>query len=100
MELISQPIDFLGINFYKRGVTRHDPTAWPVRPAWCRQPQHAFTCSAGTGKCTRPRSPTCCLVRDRYGDMPVYITENGAAFYDPPVPLTARRRPAARALPA
>src|SRR3546814_10451752 len=22
--------------------------------------------------------------RDTYGDIPVYITENGAAFYDPP----------------
>jgi beta-glucosidase len=23
--------------------------------------------------------------KDRYGEIPVYITENGAAFYDPPV---------------
>jgi beta-glucosidase len=23
-------------------------------------------------------------VRSRYGDLPLYITENGAAFYDPP----------------
>ena len=25
--------------------------------------------------------------RDRYGAMPVYITENGAAFYDPPAAI-------------
>jgi beta-glucosidase len=25
--------------------------------------------------------------RDRYGTMPLYITENGAAFYDPPTAL-------------
>ena len=24
-------------------------------------------------------------VRKRYGELPLYITENGAAFYDPPV---------------
>jgi beta-glucosidase len=24
-------------------------------------------------------------IRDRYGKLPIYITENGAAFYDPPV---------------
>jgi beta-glucosidase len=24
-------------------------------------------------------------LRDRYGRLPVYVTENGAAFYDPPV---------------
>jgi beta-glucosidase len=23
-------------------------------------------------------------VKERYGDLPLYITENGAAFYDPP----------------
>jgi beta-glucosidase len=28
---IRQPIDFLGVNYYLRGVTRHDPTAPPVR---------------------------------------------------------------------
>jgi len=25
-----------------------------------------------------------CWVKDRYGNPPVYVTENGAAFYDPP----------------
>ena len=28
---IRQPIDFLGINYYTRSVTRHEPTALPVR---------------------------------------------------------------------
>src|SRR5256885_12280841 len=23
-------------------------------------------------------------VKERYGDLPVYVTENGAAFFDPP----------------
>jgi beta-glucosidase len=28
---------------------------------------------------------TLVAVRDRYGEIPLYVTENGAAFYDPPV---------------
>jgi beta-glucosidase len=52
-------------------------------PAAARSPT-----SAGSGKCTHRRSRTSLLqVRDRYGDIPLYITENGAAFYDPPTPI-------------
>jgi beta-glucosidase len=29
-------------------------------------------------------------VRERYGDVPLYVTENGAAFYDPPSPVEGR----------
>ena len=39
-------------------------------------------------------------VRRDYGDVPIYITENGAAFEDGPVVDGTRRGPAARRLPA
>jgi len=29
-------------------------------------------------------------VTERYGKLPIYITENGAAFYDPPSPINGR----------
>ena len=29
-------------------------------------------------------------VRDRYGDIALYVTENGAAFADPPAPVNGR----------
>jgi beta-glucosidase len=29
-------------------------------------------------------------VKERYGDLPLYITENGAAFYDPPQAIDGR----------
>ena len=29
-------------------------------------------------------------VKERYGNLPLYITENGAAFYDPPKPIDGR----------
>ncbi|HEX7049219.1 MAG TPA: GH1 family beta-glucosidase [Longimicrobiales bacterium] len=80
---IRQPIDFLGINYYTRAVTRHDPAALPVRAATVRQPRHAYT---ETGWEVYPQGLTDTLlqVKERYGDVPLYITENGAAFYDPP----------------
>jgi beta-glucosidase len=85
MSLIREPIDFLGINFYKRGVTRHDADAWPVRASLQPQPQHAMT-NLGPGWEVYPPALTRTLlwVRERYGDLPLYVTENGAAFYDPP----------------
>jgi beta-glucosidase len=82
-ELIRQPLDWIGINYYTRSVTRDDPAALPVRAGAVRQPQHTYT---ETGWEVYPRALTELLLwfRERYGDVPVYITENGAAFYDPP----------------
>jgi beta-glucosidase len=82
-KLIGQKIDFLGINYYTRGVVRDDPSALPVRIAYVRQPEHAYT---ETGWEMHPPSLTRTLlwVTERYGRIPLYITENGAAFYDAP----------------
>ena len=81
--LIGQPIDFLGINYYTRGVVRHEPEARPVCLAYVRQPEHAYT---ETGWEMHPPSleRTLLWVTERYGRIPIYITENGAAMYDPP----------------
>ena len=81
--LIQQPIDFLGINYYTRGVVRDEPTALPVRIAYVRQAEHAYT---ETGWEVHPPSLTRTLlwVTERYGRIPLYVTENGAAFYDAP----------------
>ena len=87
--LIGQPIDFLGINYYTRGVVRHEPTALPVRIAYVRQPEHAYT---ETGWEVHPPSLTRALlwVTERYGRIPLYVTENGAAFYDAPHAIDGR----------
>jgi beta-glucosidase len=86
MALIRQPIDFLGINYYTRGVTKHDPSHLPVQNGTVRQPGHTYT---ETGWEVYPPALTDLLlwVRRRYGALPLYITENGAAFYDPPKPV-------------
>jgi beta-glucosidase len=96
-DLIRQPIDFLGINYYTRSVTRHDDTLPPLRARSVPQPQHLHT---DIGWEVFPDALTRALqwVQERYGAagaqaarggqfLPLYITENGAAFYDPPKPL-------------
>ena len=84
-DLIRQPIDFLGVNYYTRSVRRDDPAAWPVRASVVRQPSATYT---ETSWEVYPRAFTELLVwiKQRYGSIPIYITENGAAFFDPPTP--------------
>jgi beta-glucosidase len=81
--VIGEPLDFIGINYYTRSVTRHDADAWPLQAGAVRQKQATYT---ETGWEVFPQGLTDALawVKDRYGNPPVYITENGAAFYDPP----------------
>jgi beta-glucosidase len=80
---IRQSIDFLGVNYYTRNVARFDATALPVRASAVRQKRHAYT---ETSWEVYPQGLTDTLVwvKNQYGDIPLYITENGAAFYDPP----------------
>jgi beta-glucosidase len=80
---IQQPIDFLGINYYSRKVTRNDPAAWPVYASGVRQRHQTHTVLDWE---VYPQGLVDILawVKNRYGNIPVYITENGAAFYDPP----------------
>lgn len=86
---IAQRIDFLGINYYTRSVTRHDPLQWPLAASPVRQPGSTYT---ETGWEVFPQALTdlLCRVAAQYGNPPLYITENGAAFYDPPVAATGR----------
>jgi beta-glucosidase len=86
LDRIRQPIDFLGINYYTRSVTKNDPSALPVRAGRVLQPRHAYT---ETSWEVYPQGLTDTLVwaKERYGDIPLYVTENGSAFYDPPVAL-------------
>ncbi len=83
MKEIAQPIDWLGVNYYTRSVVRNDPAAWPTRASRVRQEGAVYT---ETDWEVHPESLTKVLtwIRERYGDVPLYITENGAAFADPP----------------
>ncbi len=80
---IRQPIDFLGVNYYTRNVSKNDPAALPVRAGAVRQTRHAYT-ETGWEVFPQGLTDTLIWVKEHYGDIPLYITENGAAFYDPP----------------
>ncbi len=86
MQLITEKFDFLGINYYTRSVSRNDDDCLPVRASGVAQPQHVHT---ETGWEVYPEALTRVLlwVNERYGDIPLYVTENGAAFYDAPASI-------------
>lgn len=81
---IAQPLDFIGINYYTRNVVRFDEKNWPLQASMVPQKGKTYT---DTGWEVHAPAFTDLLLgfKERYGDMPLYITENGAAFYDPPV---------------
>ena len=80
---IRQRIDFLGVNYYKRGITKYDENTIIERAVRVENPRAVYT---ETDWEVYPQGLTDILVwvRERYGKIPLYITENGAAFYDPP----------------
>jgi hypothetical protein len=80
---IQEPIDFLGINYYTRGIMRDAATPFP--PGAVKVPQRRKI-STETHWEVHPAGLTGALewVRRRYGTSPLYVTENGAAFYDAP----------------
>lgn len=80
---IRQPVDFLGINYYSRGVMRHDPAVWPIRAGRVRQPGSTYT-ELDWEVYPAGLTDTLTWMRQRYGEIPLFITENGAAFHDPP----------------
>jgi beta-glucosidase len=81
-DLIRQPLDFVGVNYYTRSVARFDAAAWPVHAAPVRQEGATYTETAWE---VYPQGLADILlwVKARYGNCPLYVTENGAAFPDP-----------------
>ncbi len=81
---IGAPLDFVGVNYYTRAVVADAPEVPFHRARRVPQPQHAHTLmgwevyAPGFADMLR-------RVRDRYPNLPpLYITENGSAFYEPP----------------
>ena len=83
-QLTRQPVDFVGINYYTRSVVKHDEAGYPCRAARVHQ-GHATHTETGWEVYEQGLVDALLWFKQRYGDLPLYITENGAAFYDPPV---------------
>ena len=91
MEIISQPMDFLGINYYTRVLFQN---AWYVpffkaRPALLpKAAKMEFSVNGRQytqmGWEVYPEGilELLCRIKHEYGNLPIYITENGAAYAD------------------
>ncbi len=75
--------DFVGVNYYLRETLRDAPAAWPTRAETVHQPGSTYT-EMGWEVHPPGLADTLLWVAERYGRPPTYVTENGAAFYDPP----------------
>ena len=82
LKLIRQPLDFLGINYYTRKVVADDPAGWPDRVRAVKQEGREHT-ETGWEVHAEGLTHTLEWVRKRYGSIPLYVTENGAALPDP-----------------
>jgi beta-glucosidase len=83
MRVISERIDFLGVNYYNPQRVRPDPSRQPLEVSYVVPPPP----TTAMGWEVDPDGLHELLVRVRrdYGNVPIYITENGAAFEDGPV---------------
>lgn len=82
MEIISQPIDFVGINYYSGGVARYkeneglfehervDTGFQKTDIGWNIYPEGFYNALT--------------YINKTYGDVPIYITENGSCYNDEP----------------
>jgi beta-glucosidase len=81
--LIFQPLDFVGLNIYTRTFVEHDPAVpgLQARTSSRRVPGAEYTVK---GWEVYPAAIYEALMRfkEDWGDPPVYVTENGAAFKD------------------
>lgn len=83
VEALQVQPDFLGINYYTRVLIQNHHETPFLQTRWNKHP-------------TNPRThfdwevypdglrEILCWIKDRYGSLPMYVTENGAAFDDPP----------------
>ena len=81
-DVIGTPLDFVGVNYYTRGVTRFDPTGVPVSATVVPVEGSSYT---DTGWEIHPQSFEDVLrwTQERIGALPIYVTENGAALPEP-----------------
>lgn len=81
-DLIQQPIDFLGVNYYSRGVVKHNDEALPFHFSHVKQ--EGMHTEMGWEVYPDGLRKILVWIKERYGKFPMYVTENGSAFADPP----------------
>ncbi len=78
LEIISQPLDFIGINYYSRAIYQHDEKEQFVQ----KVPTTVPLTDMGWEICPAAFTDLLVSLNQKYKLPPVYITENGAAMPD------------------
>ncbi|WP_166240665.1 GH1 family beta-glucosidase [Paenibacillus turpanensis] len=83
MEIITQPLDFVGINYYTGNVGRYQKDEGLLD---CENIDEGYE-KTDIDWFIYPRGfyKVLTYIHERYGNVPIYITENGACFNDEPV---------------
>lgn len=85
MERISRPIDFLGVQYYSRMLHKANP--WNLFTGFAQvEPQGVPTTAMGWEIYPDGLYKVLLRLRKEYGDIPLIVTENGAAFDDTVTP--------------
>jgi beta-glucosidase len=81
MEVIGEPGDFLGINYYTRAIVR-EGNSHPFLRTDQVMPEGCIVTDMGWEVHPESLYKLLCRIQDEYTDLPLYITENGAAQDD------------------
>ena len=85
MEIIQEPNDFLGINYYKAFLVSHDIGAGILKARWDPLSDSGWGRNQmGWGIHPSGMVEVLSDVKAKAGDLPLYITENGVPFPDEP----------------
>ena len=80
MEIISQKIDFLGVNYYYSDFVKAGTDIWPTMASLVKPPVEQFT-QMGWPVCPNGFYDALMRVQRDYG-IKMIVTENGGAFHD------------------
>jgi beta-glucosidase len=80
--LIAAPVEFLGVNYYAPMRVRADALRDPIGAR--QAPPGPPTTGMGWEVAPDGLRDLLVRIRDEYGEVPIAITENGAAYDDPP----------------
>ena len=81
MAVISQEIDFLGINYYSRAIVKDNPAAELLKFDTVANKDAKYT-AMGWEIYPEGLYDMLLIINQKYTDKPLFITENGAAFPD------------------
>lgn len=80
LEAISAPVDFMGVNYYMRWAIRQDPD--DPRGTLPEPTPGSERTAMGWGITPHGLTELLERIHEEYARIPLYVTENGAAFHD------------------